>query len=655
MPKEINSTVRLSKAAKEFNVSLMTIRKFLSMKGFQVDSSPNTKLTAEMYALLTKEFQGEKDMKNEAKRLGNISYRGGGASIESNSYTSAVANPEVIKEIEKRKKQKEKERKLKKEERLNKQKEERKEKKEERKRKIKTKIEYRIPFSELEFGQGIVSITYKEKRYVYRNNKIKDYDSILEQIYSRLSYTQQNSIKSYLVKVVIFMETDSFNFKEIDICKTVNDLKKRFLGGKKESLTNNTLLKNKNVIQKSSSALKTMILEGGNIQFYNGYYMVFQITNGKVDDSVAPFRVNDPDSYEILNLVHKYFEQKLEEKHIIVKLDDTKIVEPSGLELFKLKDYVRYLKQNLDEKGEWWKEVLNYRKPSLKQCRSVSAEVSKKMVSLKNGYLDSLVSMQSEIKLIPVYEINNHGKKEDAFIFSINMPNNRCAVVFENASDDAATATWVFVTKIENYESCINLVFDYFTNYSLSTKRFSLRAKTVNPPEKFKAEGFTFIDHDDLRQWLKKLNKVLEQTPEPSEIQFVPGLHIPKSSETRKGHNETIATKHLHNQLIRKLYDKLCSKYGQDKVGTENRVGTKRVDVVVKGNGYYDFYEIKTAANAYDCVKEALGQLFLYAFLSCSRVRKMVVVGTAEASKEFEQYLSMQRKSNSLQLYYMKV
>ena len=83
MSEETNFTIRLSKAAKEFNVGVTTIREFLAKKGFQVDSSPNAKLTADMYELLVKEYQGEKEVKNEAKKLGNISYKGGTVSVDS--------------------------------------------------------------------------------------------------------------------------------------------------------------------------------------------------------------------------------------------------------------------------------------------------------------------------------------------------------------------------------------------------------------------------------------------------------------------------------------------------------------------------------------------------------------------------------------------
>ena len=94
MSEETNFTIRLSKAAKEFNVGVSTIREFLAKKGFQVDSSPNAKLTADMYNLIVKEYQGEKEVKNEAKKLGNISYKGGNVSVDSAKQQSRVQDEE---------------------------------------------------------------------------------------------------------------------------------------------------------------------------------------------------------------------------------------------------------------------------------------------------------------------------------------------------------------------------------------------------------------------------------------------------------------------------------------------------------------------------------------------------------------------------------
>ena len=99
MSEETNVTIRLSKAAKEFNVGVSTIREFLAKKGFQVDSSPNAKLTAEMYDLIVKEYQGEKEVKNEAKKLGNITYKGGSVSVDSASSSSPKQDDNEVEEV----------------------------------------------------------------------------------------------------------------------------------------------------------------------------------------------------------------------------------------------------------------------------------------------------------------------------------------------------------------------------------------------------------------------------------------------------------------------------------------------------------------------------------------------------------------------------
>lgn len=59
--------MRLSKAAKEFNVGLSTIVEFLSKKGFEIDPNPNTKLSPAMTELLSGEYQSERKVKQIAQ------------------------------------------------------------------------------------------------------------------------------------------------------------------------------------------------------------------------------------------------------------------------------------------------------------------------------------------------------------------------------------------------------------------------------------------------------------------------------------------------------------------------------------------------------------------------------------------------------------
>jgi len=67
---EANTSVRLSKAAKEFNVGISTIIEFLSKKGFTIENSPNTKLNADLIALIQKEYSHEKSAKEESIKVG---------------------------------------------------------------------------------------------------------------------------------------------------------------------------------------------------------------------------------------------------------------------------------------------------------------------------------------------------------------------------------------------------------------------------------------------------------------------------------------------------------------------------------------------------------------------------------------------------------
>jgi translation initiation factor IF-2 len=62
-------TLRLSKVAKEFNLSLGKIVEFLAAKGHPVESNPNAKIGDEEYGLLLKEFSSDKSAREEAQNV----------------------------------------------------------------------------------------------------------------------------------------------------------------------------------------------------------------------------------------------------------------------------------------------------------------------------------------------------------------------------------------------------------------------------------------------------------------------------------------------------------------------------------------------------------------------------------------------------------
>ncbi|MCI0921274.1 translation initiation factor IF-2 [Sphingobacterium rhinopitheci] len=99
-------SINLLKAAKELNIGIGTAVEFLGKKGFDVESKPTTKLSADMYNVLSREFQGDKIAKDEAKQIviGKIrreeSPVGGNAGLPQSQETSKnqkiVENDEIL-------------------------------------------------------------------------------------------------------------------------------------------------------------------------------------------------------------------------------------------------------------------------------------------------------------------------------------------------------------------------------------------------------------------------------------------------------------------------------------------------------------------------------------------------------------------------------
>lgn len=69
-----NKLPRLGKAASEFNVGISTIVSLLKKKNHEIEANPNSRLTPEMYDILVKEFNGDKLVKEEAKKIEIGSY-----------------------------------------------------------------------------------------------------------------------------------------------------------------------------------------------------------------------------------------------------------------------------------------------------------------------------------------------------------------------------------------------------------------------------------------------------------------------------------------------------------------------------------------------------------------------------------------------------
>ncbi len=61
--------IRLSKAAREFNVGLSTIIEFLHKKGYDLELNPNSKISGEIYEILANEYSSEARVKKESEKI----------------------------------------------------------------------------------------------------------------------------------------------------------------------------------------------------------------------------------------------------------------------------------------------------------------------------------------------------------------------------------------------------------------------------------------------------------------------------------------------------------------------------------------------------------------------------------------------------------
>ena len=111
-----------------------------------------------------------------------------------------------------------------------------------------------------------------------------------------------------------------------------------------------------------------------------------------------------------------------------------------------------------------------------------------------------------------------------------------------------------------------------------------------------------------------------------------------------------------HNDMQDALHEKLASKYGEDKVGTEIPGGNGvRIDLVVEEKeDAYSFYEIKTAHEPRICIREAIGQLLEYAYWGGSdlELNNLVVVGPNPIDNHARKYLSKLKASFNLPIKY---
>lgn len=111
-----------------------------------------------------------------------------------------------------------------------------------------------------------------------------------------------------------------------------------------------------------------------------------------------------------------------------------------------------------------------------------------------------------------------------------------------------------------------------------------------------------------------------------------------------------------HSIIQQTMYEKLVLAHGNDNVSLEQPFSGNKIDIVVRDNNSFLFYEIKTGNSAKSCIRQAIGQLLEYAFYP-GRINasKIVVVGEHDIDLQSMNYINYLNSSFNLPINYEKI
>ncbi len=270
------------------------------------------------------------------------------------------------------------------------------------------------------------------------------------------------------------------------------------------------------------------------------------------------------------------------------------------------------------------------------------------------------------------------GRKEIQFNIGLEKEGLRYGVAFSLETSRSLPDLSILYPKILKLNSLIRNEPDLFVNYKMwYWKNTRSKIKDVYEIDDNLAQQGTFIfigklidfdniDYDEVLSTFDDLLKVYEEVEteqniktktKSKKIEFTFDNKL-KKLPGKSSYNvieREINVDARHSFLQKKLYNNLVSTYGESAVGLENQINGNRIDIVVKiERENYIFYEVKTGSSAKSCIRQALGQLFEYAYWNNSDFKaKMVVAGEFKIDKTTSDYLEYLMKKFNIPISYL--
>jgi len=257
----------------------------------------------------------------------------------------------------------------------------------------------------------------------------------------------------------------------------------------------------------------------------------------------------------------------------------------------------------------------------------------------------------------------------------------RHGVAFSFQTNRTLPSIEVLIDKVRLFNDFIGANLDLFGDLRMwhfeNQTRSDMEMPAPIPWERVKEGVFVFlgrrqsVDQIDYEAVLADLDRLLAiykyvesggtsqpiSTPSAAPFTFRPGcsMKAPSAVATQAQRQLDLALR--HNELQEALYRRLAAQYGKESVGTENSSGVgTRIDLVVRRQNEYWFYEIKTALSARACLREAVGQLLEYAFWPGAQgATRLIVVGEAAIDDDGVEYLLRLRERFALPIEYERI
>ena len=307
-------------------------------------------------------------------------------------------------------------------------------------------------------------------------------------------------------------------------------------------------------------------------------------------------------------------------------------------------------------------------------------EIRRQLRGLQHLPTRNIFSARTTFEL---YAFHVGGRTELQFNIGLEVVNDvtylRHGVAFSLEPNQTLPEITPLIPKIARFNEFLRTYPDELSDlrmwwYDARDTRSTMYPPVPIPPELVRRHNFIFLgalasaadpNYDlilgDFDRLLPCYRYVEGSAPFPSladlqgEFHFIPGCSIKPSRTSAVVTGRELDVQLRHNDLQLALYEHLVSKHGEA-VGTElgNGAGA-RVDVVVKADGRYLSYEIKTALSARACIREALAQLLEYSFWPGAReAESLLIVGEPPLDSEADAFLRKLRERFGLPIHYQQ-